>query len=195
MLGTLRAPLASIIVYFAVRPAVGSDAAALAIAGIIPTGYAIAVALVRRRVDPWAVATAASFAGGCIISLLAGGSSLPLKLHEVAVTFALGVVLLVSVLVGRPVAVGRMLRAPRTGGAPDATLTVMVGSFLVLHALLHIALALILSTNAYLTAGRVINWATLGIGGFCLYSYTGRLRRRAAKPRPAPDQIGRVPRQ
>lgn len=177
----LAAPLVSVIIYFAVRPTAGSDAAALAIAGVIPAAYAIAVVAVRRRVDPWAVLTAASFAVGCVVSLLAGGNSLPLKLHEAAVTFALGILLLVAVLARRPLPVGRLLKVPDAGRAVDATLSVMVGSFLVLHALLHLALALVLSTGGYLTAGRVISWATLGVGALCLYAYLRRLRQAQAE--------------
>jgi cytochrome c oxidase assembly factor CtaG len=52
----------------------------------------------RRRVDLWAVLTSAGFALGCIASLLAGGSSLPLKLHEAAAVFLVGVILLGAVL-------------------------------------------------------------------------------------------------
>jgi len=59
----------------------------------------------------------------------------------------------------------------------DAALSVMAGGFLVLHALLHLTLALTLSTAAYLTAGRAVSWATLAVGAVCLYGYLRRLRR------------------
>ena len=71
---------------------------------------------------------------------------------------------------------------PDADRATDASLSVMVGSFLVLHALLHLALAVTLSTAAYLTAGRVVSWVTLGAGAFCLYAYLRRLRRRPHHP-------------
>lgn len=177
VLQMLAAPLVSVVVYFAVRPAVGSDAAALAVAGAGPAAYAIAAVVIRRRVDLVAVLTAASFAVGCVASLLAGGSSLPLKLHEAAVTFVLGIVLLVAVLARRPLPVSRALKVAHAERTTDATLSVIVGSFLILHALLHLALALILSTGAYLTLGRVVSWATLGIGALCLWAYLRRLRR------------------
>lgn len=165
------------VAYFAVRPWVGSDAAGLAIAGAIPAAYAIVAALARRRAELWAAATALGFALGCLASLLAGGSSLPLKLHEAAVTFLLGVVLLGAALARHPLPVGRMLKVPGAGRAVDASLSVMAGGFLVLHALLHLALALTLSTTAYLTAGRAVSWATLAVGGLCLYGYLRRLRK------------------
>jgi hypothetical protein len=50
----------------------------------------------------------------------------------------------------------------------------MIGAFLVLHALLHLALALTLPTATYLVAGRAVNWAATGAGALCLYSYLHR---------------------
>jgi hypothetical protein len=47
----------------------------------------------------------------------------------------------------------------------------------VLHALLHLVLALTLSTAAYLTAGRMVSWATLALGATCLYGYLRHVRR------------------
>ncbi|HLI00798.1 MAG TPA: hypothetical protein VKV06_08430 [Acidimicrobiales bacterium] len=176
------APLVSVIVYLAVRPAVGADGAALAIAGAIPAAYAIAAVVIRRRLEPWALLAAVGFAVACVASLLAGGSTLPLKLHEAAVTFVLGLVLLVAVLAGRPLPVGRLLRMPQTEAVTDATLGVLVGSFLMLHALLHLALALTLPTSAYLTASRTVSVGTLVVGGLCLRAY---VRHRQAAGRPA----------
>jgi intracellular septation protein A len=172
-------PAVPLIVYFAVRPFVSSDAAGLAIAGAVPLAYTIALLLVRRRIDLWAVLTSVGFALGCVTSLLADGSSLPLKLHEAAVTFLLGVVLLGAVLARRPLPVGRVLKVPHADRGLDASLSVMIGAFLVLHALLHLALALILPTATYLVAGRVVDWATIGCGALCLYSYLRRLRTRS----------------
>jgi len=65
----------------------------------------------------------------------------------------------------------------------------MVSSFLVLHALLHLALALTLSTGAYLTARRVVSWATLGVGALCLYGFLSRLRRHQAETHANPDVL------
>ncbi|NUP53729.1 MAG: hypothetical protein HOW97_41365 [Catenulispora sp.] len=177
----------STVVYFTTRPAAGSDAAALAIAGVPPAAYSIVVAVARRRVEPWAVITSAGFAIGCVVSLLAGGNSLPLKLHEATVTFLLGTALLVASLIRSPFPIGRVLKVPHADQAIDTLLSVMVGSFLMLHALLHLSLALSLSTGTYLTAGRVVSWATLGAGAFCLYAYLRRLRRAQAERHSASD--------
>jgi len=183
-LRALAVPAGSVIVYFAVRPAIGSDTAALAIAGAVPAAYTIVMALLRRRAELWAAATTVGYALGCLASLLAAGSPLPLKLHEAAVTFLLGVVLLGAALVRRPLPVSRALKVPRADRAVDAALSVMTGGFLVLHALLNLALALTLPTAAFLTAGRAVSWATLAAGALCLYGYLRRLRRGNAGPQP-----------
>jgi hypothetical protein len=117
------------------------------------------------------------FALGCLVSLLAGGSSLPLKLHVAAVTFVAGLVLLAAALVRRPLPVARLLRIPHPDRRLHATLSVLIGGFLVLHALLHLALAVTLPTATYVIAGRAIDWATIVLAAGCLYAYVRRLRR------------------
>lgn len=171
---------APVFVYFVVRPSVSSDAAGLAIAGAVPVSYTLALLLVRRRVDLLAVLTSMGFAIGCAASLFANGSALPLKLHEAAVTFVLGLVLLGAVVCRRPLPVGRVLKVAHADRDLDAALSLMVGAFLVLHALLHVALALTLSTSSYLTVGRLVDWATIATGAACLYSYLHRVRRDAS---------------
>lgn len=169
-------PVVPLIVYFLVRPSVTSDAAGLAIAGAVPVSYTIALILIRRRVDPWAVLTSVGFAISSVASLLAGGSALPLKLHEAAITFVLGLVLLIAALARRPAPIGRVLKVTDADRHLNTALSVMIGSFLVLHALLHLALALSLSTDSYLTVGRLVDWATIAVGALGLYSYLRRLR-------------------
>jgi hypothetical protein len=164
------------LIYLVVRPAVGSDAAGLAIAGALPLGYNVVAALRRRRLDLLAALSSAGFAVACLVSLLADGSSLPLELHEAGVTFVLGVVLLAAALLRHPLPLGRFLHVPDADRARDTTLNVMVGGFLAAHAILHVALALTLSTADYVVAGRVVNLATAGLGALALYGYLRRAR-------------------
>ena len=171
------------IAYFAVRPWVGSDAVALAVAGAIPIGYQIVLVAVSRRIDVWALVSGLGFAVGCLVSLMAGGSSLPLKLHEAALTFIAGLVLLGAVALRRPVPLGRLVKVPGTDRRLDTSLSVLVGGFLVLHALAHLALAVLLPTSTYVVVGRLINWSTVGLGAACLYGYLRRIRRQARETR------------
>jgi hypothetical protein len=173
----LLAPLASIAVYFAARPLTHSDSAALAVAGAVPAAYSIVAAVLWRRIEPFAVLSAAGFALACVVSLLAGGSALPLKLHEAALMFALGIALLAAALMHRPIPIGRLLKAPHGRRSTDETLGVLIGAFLVLHALLQLTMALTMSTTTYLTVGRVIAWAVLAGGAVSLWTCLRHLRR------------------
>lgn len=180
--GRLRAarlvalPALSVIAYFSVRPLLPSDAAALAIAGALPASYTIALMMVRRHVDLWAALTSVGFAIACLASLLTDGSTLPLKLHEAVITFVVGVLLLCASLARRPLPLGQVLKVTHSDRSLDTALSVMIGSFLVLHALLHVVLAVTLSTDSYLTIGRIVDLATIGAGVACLHGYLRRLR-------------------
>jgi hypothetical protein len=168
--------LAPLVAYALVRPQVSSDALGLAIAAAIPIAYTIFHALVRRRVDPVAGLSAIGFSLACAISVLTGGSSLPLKLHEAFITFGVGLMLVVAVLIRRPVPIARLLRVSSSEEHIDSSLGAIIGGFLVLHALLHLALAVSLSTSSYLVAGRVIDWGTVVLGVLGLAAYLRRTR-------------------
>ncbi|MDI5964517.1 hypothetical protein [Streptantibioticus silvisoli] len=71
--------------------------------------------------------------------------------------------------------------APRPPGTDpdrtaDGTWSIIAGGFLLLHALLHVALAPTLSTADYLIAGRAVSLSTFGAALLCLFAY----RRRAS---------------
>jgi hypothetical protein len=81
---------------------------------------------------------------------------------------------------------------PAADQSIDVRLGSMVGGFLILHAFLHPLLALTLSTSDYVVAGRLINLATLVVGGLCLSAYVRRQRRLtlADEPQPSAAEIG-----
>jgi hypothetical protein len=168
--------LLPVLVYAAVRPLVSSDALGLAIAGGVPTLYSLALALVRRQADPVALVSAVGFGVACAVSLLSGGSSLPMKLQEAPITFGVGSVMLVAVLIRRPFPVGRVLRIPSASKRIDSSLGAVIGVFLMLHALVHVALAVALSTSAYLVTSRILDTGTLVAGLVGLNVYVRRVR-------------------
>jgi intracellular septation protein A len=165
-------------VYVVVRSLVSSDALALGIAGAVPVLYSVVVAVVRRRIDLFALVSGIGFSVAALVSVLTGGSSLPLKLDEAVITFAIGLVLLVAALIRRPVPIGRLLRMPVADKQIDGPLGVAVGGFLVLHALVHVALAVELSTSSYLVLSRVVNWGTIVLGVLGLAAYRRHLSAR-----------------
>jgi len=172
--------LAPVVAYGLVRPLVGSDALALGIAGAIPVVYSIVLAAVRRRIDPLALLTAIGFSLACVASAVAGGSSLPLKLNEAAITFGIGLVMLIAVVIRRPLPAGRFLRVRCATKAIDSALGAMIGGFLVLHALLHFVLAESLTTGSYVVVSRVVDWGTIAVGLLGLSAYLRHLRARDA---------------
>jgi intracellular septation protein A len=168
--------VAPLVVYLLLRPYVASDAIALVLAGAIPSGYCLGLAVVKHRVDPLALISALGFVAACLVTVLANGNPLPLKLHEAVITFAVGIVLLAGVLIRRPLPVARLLRVVDAPNGLDRNLSLMIGAFLVLHALAHLVLALSLPTSTYLVASRVVNWGSLAIGGVGLSAYLRRFR-------------------
>jgi hypothetical protein len=162
------------LVYLVIRPSLSSDSASLAIAGAIPVVFILVTLLWQRRVDFLAVGSAIGFAIGCMTSVLLGGNSLPLKLHDAVVTFSAGMILLCAVLIRRPIPLRRVLRVPGATKQLDASLGAMIGGFLVLHALLRLTLALTLPTSTFVVTSRVVGWGTIAIGVVCLRAYLRR---------------------
>jgi hypothetical protein len=168
--------VAPLVAYALLRPLVSSDTLGLAITAAIPILYSVALALLRRRMDFIALLSAVGFSLACLISVLTGGNALPLKLHTALITFGVGLVLLIAVLIHKPVPIARLLRVASPHMQLDSSLGAMIGGFLVLHALLHFALAVSLSTSSYLVAGRIIDWGTIALGVLGLSAYLRRSR-------------------
>jgi hypothetical protein len=122
---------APLIVYAALAPEVRSSTVRLAAAGALSMALTLAMILRSRQLNPALLLNSIGYATGCAASLMIG-SSLPLKLHETAITFSIGLTLLVAVAIGRPPPIDRMtrLRAPEL----NRTLGSIIGCFLVLHA-------------------------------------------------------------
>jgi hypothetical protein len=78
------------------------DTMALAIAGSIPVLKTIVMLVWSRRVDWIGVLSVLGFAAAFVISTLMGGSSLVLKLYHPIITGIIGLSLLGSVVIGRP---------------------------------------------------------------------------------------------
>jgi hypothetical protein len=173
-LGIVVVPVLSTLAYFLVRPWAGSDVVALAVSGALPAVWAVVRLVAWKKVDGWALLTAAGYGTACLLTVLTGGSKLPLELPETLVVFGVGVVLLVALAIRRPLPLARLLKVPDRSA--EAGLNAVVGAFLVLHSLLQLGLALVLPTGEFLTVGKLISWATIAAGVLCLWLYVKRLR-------------------
>jgi hypothetical protein len=170
------------IVYIGLRPQLPSDAAALAVAGAIPAVRTIA--LWRRRVDWIGVYAVLGFAVALALYTFLGGNALLLKIHGALLTGTLGLVLLASAALKRPLllAVFQAFGPSDSNGASlfdSAALdpasrariaarvtfsTTVIGLVLAADAVVHVILALTLSTDAYLGLARVTSLAIVGSG-------------------------------
>ena len=178
-----------LIAYVLVRSHVDSDVTALAIAMAVPVAVTLGGFAVRRRLDPVGAVAVAGFGITLIVLALSGGNPLVLKLQEAVVTGPLGVILLGSVAIGRPVhlllfrALARRdpaRTAPLDGRGARRTanvVTTLLGTTLVLHALVLLVLALSLPTGTYLAVSRPVGLATLAVGLAVLLWYRRRIDR------------------
>ena len=114
------------------------------------------------------------------------GMVLPLIVYGVATQFvrssalALGIAGGVSVVYSIVLAVAqRRIDPVALLSAMERALGALVGGFLVLHALVHLALAVYLTTSSYVIVSRLVNWGTLAVGALALSAYLRHLRARS----------------
>lgn len=194
LLNLLINALLPLIVYGLLRPVLPSDAAALAVAGAIPAVRTLGLWLWRRRVDWIGAFAVLGFAFALAVTLFLNGNALLLKVHGSMLTGTVGLVLLVSAILGKPLllpvlqALGRngtngssffdepagMARQKRIMSRISVT-TAVIGLALFADMVAHVILALTLSTTAYLGASRLVTLAVLG-GGLALLWLTRRGR-------------------
>jgi intracellular septation protein A len=151
------------VVYLAIRHFVHSDTEGLAIAGALPLLYSAIEVLRVRKMDWIAFVSGVSFIAACIATLISHGSSLPLKLQEAPITAIAGVVLIGAMLIKKPLPIARFIRMPAELKL-DPSLNLLFGFFLVIHAALHIVLAITLPTSQFVMAARIVDW-----GGVLLF--------------------------
>jgi len=184
LLAGLVLPLAA---YTAIRVAIGSATGALAITEGATAAWLLAVAVARRRVDPVAVLSTVTVGIALAVFALSGGDPLALKLRRGAVTGTIGIALLATVAIGRPlliVLVERVARLnPQRRSEIEArladprrrralsTLTAIVGATLSLDGATQIALALIVPTGSFVADSTAARIAVLGIGAVLTVSY------------------------
>lgn len=167
---------APLIMYFAIRSSVASDTEALALAWFIPVVWTLGSSLWQRRLDVFGLLGVVAYGIALAISIFFGAGALPLKLHRALVTGVVGLVCLISFAVGKPIFVLFTRRsAKNTAHATQievaladplvarriSNLTLIIGIACLADAVLQTALAIVLSTSAFLVATTVIHVAAL----------------------------------
>ncbi len=168
--------LVPLIVYFVLRPHVASDTEALAIAWFIPVVWTLGSSLWMRRLDVFRLLGVVAYGIALAISIFFGTGALPLKLHHAVVAGAVGLVCLVSVAMGKPIFLLFTRRyAKKTEHASQmegalanprlvkrlTNVTLIIGIACLADAALGTALALMLSTSAFLIARTAIHIAAV----------------------------------
>lgn len=149
-----------------------NDATALAATGVIPAIWTIVLWLWRRQVNWIGVITILGLSIAIAVSVVLGGGSLPIKLYHPLISGALGLVFLVSVVIRKPLMI--ILLKKFGGGDPERfnnpvmnkKITIVTGVFglvLLLHSIIHVIMALTLSTGIYLIMSKVGTIAMLVI--------------------------------
>jgi hypothetical protein len=201
-IGGAVVPLA---VFYLVRSHVGSDASALAIAGI-PAALWVAVQWIRRRtIDPIGALVLAGFVVGLSASYALGGNAFVLKVRESAFTLFFGLGSLITARFGRrPLTfyVGRALSAgsdrqriqlfDQLWEVPAARATLRIinlvwGFGLVFDATARVLLAANLSTKAFVGISPVIG--LVFIGGMSVFTIWLTRRSRQRSPLVAEDGL------
>ncbi len=191
-----------VLAYVLLRPYVRSDIIALVAGSAIPAAYTVGVMLWRRRLDAIGVFATVCFALGLLLVVATGGNELVFKLREEFWTGPLGLALLISALVGRPLlAVALRLAGRRNpqlaerASDPQArrVLTVTTGAIgviLLVHAVAITALALTTSTSTFLAVKSPVSLSLVG-GGLAALVWWIRRQFTSRRPHPHPHPQGR----
>ncbi|MEV8607560.1 VC0807 family protein [Amycolatopsis sp. NPDC051373] len=170
-----------LVVYLLLKPVVGSEVVALAISAAIPLLVTVGEFAVRRRLDPVGVVAIAGFVVMLVVLGLTGGNELVLKLQEAVLTGPVGLVLIGSAVIGKPL----LLLVHRFTGRPApepaqrrgiTVMTAMIGGMLTVHAAVLLVLAIALPTATFLAEGKPVGYAVIGAGLLAMFVYRNRLR-------------------
>ncbi|HJP79444.1 MAG TPA: VC0807 family protein [Pseudonocardiaceae bacterium] len=172
--------LAPVAVYELLGPRLNNDLLTLTISASIPALITIGTFVIRRRVNVLGLIAVTGFAIGLAVSVFTGGNELAIKLHEPVLTGAIGLILLVSVAIGRPLFLFVYRLLDRSGTpAPmskrrAAVLSAWVGVTLLVHGIVITILALTLPTSTFMPLYRPIGLPILLIGIGTLFWYVRR---------------------
>jgi hypothetical protein len=166
--------------YFALHFIGVDDLIAFAIPAAIPVLRVTLWWVWKHRIEWIAVFASLGFVLELLGTWLLNGNPLFLKAHGVLLTGPLGLILLVSAMLGRPLLLSilRLLRSehrvnPQTRQAfvrnpimprKATELTAGAGLLLTAHAVLELILALTLSTATFLLVSKVAGWSVIIIG-------------------------------
>jgi hypothetical protein len=178
------AGLAPVVTYFTLRPHVRRAAIALAVSFAIPVVWAALCAAWRRRVNLTGMLSIGAYGLALIVTVLSGGSPLPLELQRAAETGAVGAACVISVGLRRPLLVPALRCLVRRSGRRSGTsrrgidnpalryrlsvATLLVGAICLVDATVQATLALALPPGVFVAASTPARVAVFVGGGAML---------------------------
>jgi hypothetical protein len=177
--------LGPLLLYFLARSYVDSDVVALAISAVVPAVVTVVAAAWRRQARLLSALAVVGVGVALAATAMTGGSSLPLKLYRPLVTSVVGLVVLLSALLRRPLLVPVLDRLAgrvpmvRLSRRTATVVTVIIGVSFLGEALATVSLALTMSTAAFLIASRLVRITVFVAGAAVTVWY---LRRQAGRP-------------
>jgi hypothetical protein len=190
------------IAYLIIRALSGSSIGALIITDAVPATWLLVAGIVRRRIDPIAVLSAATVALAIAAYAITGGDPVAIKLRRGAVTGTIGIAALASVALGRPLLLLAAEKVARLNpDRPDiaarlaeperrrtvTVLTAIVGATLAIDGATQVVLALTVPTGMFVADSTAARIVVLGSGLVITVQYLrGRMKRLGRGPtRPA----------
>ncbi len=177
LLVVLLLPLAA---YLLIRVFVHSPAKALAFSEVVPSGWLLLVGVTQRRLDRGALVSALTVAVALAAYAFTGGNPLAIELRRGAVTGSLGLAVLVSVAVRRPllllVAEHAAKMSPEQQPVIEArlaepqrrralrVLTAIIGLTFALDGATQTGLALTVPTGSFAADSTAVRIVVLGTG-------------------------------
>jgi hypothetical protein len=179
-----------LVAYLALKQIAGNDTVALAVAEAIPCVWIVAMMARTKQFQPIAMVPLTVFGIALLITLLSGGSTLPLKLRRGFLTGGIGIGCLVSLAIRRPLLevllpfFVRLRRIPErharllidtdVGRRLLIAITALIGIICTVDATLQVVLAFTVSTSTFLVASKLARYPLLAIGLFVGWSYARR---------------------
>lgn len=164
--------LVPVILYTVLRSLITNDTVALALVIAIPVARTITMFMFQHRLDWIGVFGILGFAMALVVSALAGGSSLPLKLYHPILTGTLGIIFMVSVIIRKPLLllILRFLKRENLQQLDEpafqkrvSMMSLVFGFLLLIDSLAHIVMALTLPTGTFLGMSKLVTIAILMI--------------------------------
>jgi hypothetical protein len=163
-----------------------SELVALIVPASIPTAWVIGLWALRRRIDWLGVYAVLNLLIECGVAAVFRGSTLLLKAHSLTFTGPLGLVLLVSALINKPLLVP-LIQLVKSNDPNKPNIfelmanhpevrkrisfsTGLIGFALLLHASIETYLALKLPTETFLLVSKTATWVAIILIGLALWA-------------------------